>query len=793
MSKINPNLLTANGSNFMITVLNKGQGEPAKLTIVTLSAAAKGATSLSVVISVPTGYTAADISIVNGTYFVADNQIISVDGTIQANATTITVDPLTADLPQSSSFTTYIGSVPLIGLESANLQLQKEVNQVVLLSSKGWSNKDYSTGSWQYSGNLMIPVSTIQAEYGQKIYFALLNEKSLWVERILQNGRYFAGRAIATDASDTVSGNAYVSVSMTLQGSGRIYQKIIDTPVQTTPTPAPTIPTVLNPGYRVIILAGQSNAEGSGYPKDPTLDAGDPRMYMYAPGNGQYSNQLLLASEHLPNSEGEIPYPDNITFATHFVKNYLVDHPADKVVILTCARGNTGFSTNNWRVGDDLYLRAVNVAQNFIANHADSNMLAILWHQGERDHDNGVAANDQKNYLLAMIDGFRSSLGATLPFICGGLSPDWIIGDGLKAQYNAMFAALNQSRSYTAFADSTGLAGGGNGNDIHFNAPSLRIFGARYYEAYKVAKDYILGGAIPAATNVTGTSVNNSIVKLSWSQTGVYVNFSIQYKLNSSGTWLTTTPIAFNYGMVTGLTPNTLYNFRIRTNGAGGSVAYSSVINVTTGNADVTLPNSVIWLKFATSNSNQNDQAWGWGSSINVDDSQSLKTDSQRGQVLRIYDNQGYAFYHQIPDEFTQAAWIKLDTSRAFAAIFGSENGLSSGRRDLMINNGEGLQAWGDNYSYLDATDDTIPNDIWMHVAWSVSKLTQTNKLYINGVLRKTILNIAHNPDGSNNCQFIGLLTFGGGSWDNWLDDVMMYDSVLNDAQLAKVYQLTYL
>ena len=37
-----------------------------------------------------------------------------------------------------------------------------------------------------------------------------------------------------------------------------------------------------DPGYDLILLAGQSNMQGSGLPLDPVLDAADPRDWQYA-------------------------------------------------------------------------------------------------------------------------------------------------------------------------------------------------------------------------------------------------------------------------------------------------------------------------------------------------------------------------------------------------------------------------------------------------------------------------------------------------------------------------------
>jgi len=230
MSLINPTLLTSNSSTFQLTELPRGLSEPPKLTLTTTAPAVKGASTLPVAITAPAGLNLANVTMMNGTYILVNGssgQIIIIDGDQLATVTELSVDPMAQALPAGAVLTTYANSMVLIGLEAANLQLQKEVNQVVLLSSKGWSNKDYSTGSWQFSGNLMIPVATIYARGAALVQDSLINETILWVERILSNGSYMAGIAIVTDCSDTVSGNAYVSQSVTFQGSGRPVKKTL--------------------------------------------------------------------------------------------------------------------------------------------------------------------------------------------------------------------------------------------------------------------------------------------------------------------------------------------------------------------------------------------------------------------------------------------------------------------------------------------------------------------------------------------------------------------------------------
>lgn len=483
MSKINPNLLTANSTSFLITVLNREQGQPDKLTFVTLSPAAKGTTSLSVVISVPDGYTAADIPIVNGTFFIAENQIITLDGTVQATATTINIDPLNADLPMSSIFTTYINSVPLIGLEAANLQLNREANQTVLLLSNGWINKDYSTGSWQFSGNMLIPVSTVLAAYGQRIKDALLTEKSIWCERILSNGKYFAGRAIATDASDSVTGNAYVTIALTLQGSGKILSEIYETPNDI------PIDSDLSPvGYDIVLAIGQSNMIGWNTGEyNSTLDTTNPKAEQRPKfGASANTNILLQNPVDFPQKQSNT----SVSLVTSFAREYINDnklYAQRKILILPLAFGATGFIDNKWGVGNDHYVGAIEFTNLMLAMSLNNRLVAIIWHQGELDCGNLTKAQYIPE-LDAMIGGMRNSImnAVEVPFILGELSRDWVGSDPGRLAIQEAIQGTAARVGRTAVTSSLGLTGVA-GDEVHFTGSSCRELGQRYYDNLMIA------------------------------------------------------------------------------------------------------------------------------------------------------------------------------------------------------------------------------------------------------------------------------------------------------------------
>lgn len=216
-------LLTAGGTQLQITPLAFGVTIPPEITI-TCSAAIVGATSVSVVIS--TQPTPAKPFYAGMTFKVGtapNEQWVVLAADAAATATSFVVEPLTRAITASSVAKSYAG-IPLIGLEAANMQLQTETNQAVLLANDGWRNQDYSTGSFEFSGTLYIPTNPAFAGGAYLISDALLAKQNLYVERILPNGLYHAGMCIVSSASDQTQGAQYISQNLTLSGSGKLRQ-----------------------------------------------------------------------------------------------------------------------------------------------------------------------------------------------------------------------------------------------------------------------------------------------------------------------------------------------------------------------------------------------------------------------------------------------------------------------------------------------------------------------------------------------------------------------------------------
>lgn len=221
----NPVLLNSSGGTFQITELAEGQSTPrALIYTVAVGGATAGATEIPVVITAPVGVTLASTTIANGTYILvgtgANTQLVIVDGDQPATTTSLDVEPLDKNIAAAVVFNSYAGAIPVIGLEGASKQYQRTSNDVVLLASDGWTSRSYSTGTFQFSGTLYVPVNAGLAIAARLVTKALEEQIYLYVERFAANGDYSAGLCLVTDASDTFNQAALVSVNVTFSGSG---------------------------------------------------------------------------------------------------------------------------------------------------------------------------------------------------------------------------------------------------------------------------------------------------------------------------------------------------------------------------------------------------------------------------------------------------------------------------------------------------------------------------------------------------------------------------------------------
>lgn len=338
-----------------------------------------------------------------------------------------------------------------------------------------------------------------------------------------------------------------------------------------------------------VILAGQSNMVGW-VPEtgqiDSKIDYTDSRILQHS-AFGSYANTLVLASDPLDHSDGRT---GALGLGMSFSRKYIQNAPASTLILLPHGHGGTGFSDNQWKVGDVRTNALVANANALKSKFPDLNFKAILWHQGEKDVQGGVSQEQYTIWLTALVEHLRSAInGATdTPFIAGEISRQWIATQG--AAGTAIQQALQDIPNYinkSAVASSDGLS---VHDGIHFNAASNRILGVRYYEGFLAAQNHSISIAdLSIPVDLSATPASNS-ASLNWVQNGtVPSSWIIEYKLASVGTWTSVTTNTRPYSL-TGLEPLTSYNYRVKAVKSGVETEFSAVFTFSTLEVSSELP-----------------------------------------------------------------------------------------------------------------------------------------------------------------------------------------------------------
>lgn len=255
-----------------------------------------------------------------------------------------------------------------------------------------------------------------------------------------------------------------------------------------------------------ILLIGQSNMAGRGYLSEvPAIYNENIEMLR----NGRW--QMMAEPIH---SDREVA---GVGPAASFAAAWSQDHPAEKLGLIPCAEG--GSSIDEWASDQVLSRHALSEAKFAMES---SELIGILWHQGETDSLNG-RYKEYAEKLKAVFEHFRQELGLPeLPIIVGTL-PTFLgkTGFGLSA---VEFEEINQEiervvseleNCYLVSAENLTA----NPDGIHINGESQRQFGIRYYEAFAKKTDIpmALGNEDEQLSKIYGraTTKNEKIYLLS--------------------------------------------------------------------------------------------------------------------------------------------------------------------------------------------------------------------------------------------------------------------------------------
>lgn len=171
-----------------------------------------------------------------------------------------------------------------------------------------------------------------------------------------------------------------------------------------------------------------------------------------------------------------------ISLAASFSGAWCRKNQDDIIGLIPCAEG--GSSIDEWAVDKVLFRHAINEAKFAMQS---SELVGVLWHQGESDSHNGKYKVYYEKLLL-IIEELRKELNApNIPVIIGGL-PDFLRKEGFGKSCTEYSLINQQLKRFAIEQDNcyfvTASALSSNPDGIHINAISQRKFGLRYFEAF---------------------------------------------------------------------------------------------------------------------------------------------------------------------------------------------------------------------------------------------------------------------------------------------------------------------
>ncbi len=227
-----------------------------------------------------------------------------------------------------------------------------------------------------------------------------------------------------------------------------------------------------------ILMVGQSNMAGRGFINEVPLICNE-RIQMLRNGRWQIMTEPINYDKPVAG----------VGLAGSFAARWCMENVEDKIGLIPCAEG--GSSLEEWAIDKVLFKHAISEAKFAMQN---SELIGIIWHQGESDSYDGRYQNYYKE-LKVIVETLRIELDVPeIPFIIGGLG-DFLgkTGSGLNCpeykSINRELLRFANEQNYCYFVTAEELVS--NPDGIHMNAISQRKFGIRYYEAFTQRKNVL--------------------------------------------------------------------------------------------------------------------------------------------------------------------------------------------------------------------------------------------------------------------------------------------------------------
>ncbi len=235
--------------------------------------------------------------------------------------------------------------------------------------------------------------------------------------------------------------------------------------------------------FDVVIQAGQSNSEGSGFGDASTPFTPEERIWFL-----QGDMTLSQAAEKVEGNR--VVGNFSLAFAERYIQEGMLAE-GRKLMILRAAVGGTGFSDHRWGPGDDLQKRMIDMIAASLGLNGENQVVAMLWHQGETDAYNQVDIRTHYGNLATLVQRTREASGIEdLPFLAGDFVEDWKKDNAaISLPIVSAMRTFCVDATAAGFVESTGLLSNDeaihDGDTIHFCRESLYKLGRRYFARYQ--------------------------------------------------------------------------------------------------------------------------------------------------------------------------------------------------------------------------------------------------------------------------------------------------------------------
>ena len=219
---------------------------------------------------------------------------------------------------------------------------------------------------------------------------------------------------------------------------------------------------------QLFLLIGQSNMAGRGK-VEPRDEVTDPRIFMLTK-----DLQWVPAKDPLHFDKPKVA---GVGLSSEFARQIVAKNPKTTVGLIPSAMGGT--SLDEWKAGGKLYTEAVARTREAMKH---GTLAGILWHQGEADCSHEKVLTYGKRFAT-MVAQLRKDLQAeNVPVVMGELGRF----RQSSREFNAALPEVSRQVPLCTFVTAENLTD--KGDQVHFDAPSLRILGQRYATAFLTLK-----------------------------------------------------------------------------------------------------------------------------------------------------------------------------------------------------------------------------------------------------------------------------------------------------------------